>query len=146
MSTVLVPLRMVEVSGAEALWLLEGSSLGRLVYPQREPAVVRPSRHVWEYGRLIVRAPVQAAAVPATVTYHVDEIRAVHGTGWTVTVQGPVDVLSDVNEISLPHCLKGMGGAPIRRTLPGWTYGPHDTLLRLRPQSVTGFRLARVET
>ncbi|AZQ36227.1 pyridoxamine 5'-phosphate oxidase family protein [Streptomyces cyaneochromogenes] len=135
MSTVPVPLRMVEVSGAEALWLLEGSSLGRLVYPQREPAVVRPSRHVWEYGRLIVRAPVQAAAVPATVTYHVDEIRAVHRTGWTVTVHGPVDVLSDANEIS-HH----------RRTLPGWTHGPHDTLLRLHPQSVTGFRLARVET
>ncbi|MDF3145188.1 MULTISPECIES: pyridoxamine 5'-phosphate oxidase family protein [unclassified Streptomyces] len=98
------------------LWLLEGSSPGRPVYQQRELTVVRPARHVWEYGRLIVRAPVQAAAVPATVTYDVEEIRAVHGTGWTVTVHGPADVLSD------------------------------DTLLCLHPQSVTGFRLTRVET
>jgi hypothetical protein len=37
---------LLEISGAEALWLLEGSSLGRLVYPQREPTVVRPARHL----------------------------------------------------------------------------------------------------
>ncbi|WP_369170952.1 pyridoxamine 5'-phosphate oxidase family protein [Streptomyces sp. R28] len=135
MSTAPAPPRMVEISGAEALWLLEGSSLGRLVYPQRELTVVRPARHVGEYGRLIVRAPVQAVAVPTTVTYHVDEIRTVHGTGWAVTVHGPADVLGDADEV-----------AHYRRTLPGWTHGPHDTLLRLHPQSVTGFRLARGET
>ncbi|MFF9772649.1 pyridoxamine 5'-phosphate oxidase family protein [Streptomyces sp. NPDC013978] len=135
MSTAPAPLRLVEISGTEALWLLEGSSLGRLLHQQRQLTVVRPARHVWEYGRLIVRAPVQAAAMPATVTYHVDEIRAVHGTGWTVTVHGPADVLGEPDETD--H---------YRRTLPGWTHGPHDTLLRLHPQSVTGFRLARLET
>ena len=135
MSSAPAPLRLVEISGAEALWLLEGSSLGRLVSRQRELTVVRPARHVAEYGLLMVRAPVQTSAVPATVTYHVDEIRAVHGTGWTVTVHGPGDVLGDVDEV-----------AHYRRTLPGWTHGPHDTLLRLRPQSVTGFRLVRLET
>ena len=35
MSTPPASLRMVEISGAEALWLLEGSALGRLVYTQR---------------------------------------------------------------------------------------------------------------
>ncbi|MEU6146254.1 pyridoxamine 5'-phosphate oxidase family protein [Streptomyces sp. NPDC047081] len=132
MSTTPASLRMVEVSGAEALWLLEGSSVGRLVFQQRELIVVRPARHVWEYGRLIVRTPVQAAAVPATVTYHVDEVRAVPGTGWTVTVHGPADVLSDTAE-SAHH----------RRTLSGWTHGPHDAILRIHPQTVSGFRLAR---
>ncbi|MDF3139942.1 MULTISPECIES: pyridoxamine 5'-phosphate oxidase family protein [unclassified Streptomyces] len=126
--------RMVEVSGAEALWLLEGSSLGRLVYTQRELTVVRPARHVFEYGRLVVRTPVPASAVPATATYHVDEIRAVAGTGWTVTVCGPAEVITDPNE-----------GAHYRRTLAGWTHGPHDTLLRIHPKPVTGFRLARPE-
>ncbi|MFF8911076.1 pyridoxamine 5'-phosphate oxidase family protein [Streptomyces olivaceoviridis] len=134
MTTPPASLRMVEVSGAEALWLLEGSSLGRLVYAQRELAVVRPARHVWEYGRLVVRTPVPAAAVPATATYHVDEIRAVPGTGWTVTVYGPAEVITDPNE-----------AAHYRRTLSGWTHGPHDTLLRLQPKTVTGFRLARAE-
>ncbi|GGJ66942.1 pyridoxamine 5'-phosphate oxidase family protein [Streptomyces brasiliensis] len=124
--------RMVEVSGAEALWLLEGVALGRLVYQQREVTVVRPARHVWEYGRLIARTPVQLAAVPPTATYHVDDIQAVPGTGWTVTASGPAEVITDPHE-----------AAHYRRTLPGWTYGPHDTVIRIHPQTVTGFRLVR---
>jgi hypothetical protein len=134
MSTTPASLRLVEVSGAEALWLLEGSSVGRLVYAQRDLTVVRPARHTWEYGRLIVRTPAPAAAVPTTATYHVDEIRAVHGTGWTVTVSGPAEVITDPDE-----------AAHHRRTLTGWSHGPHDTLLRLHPKTVTGFRLARAE-
>ncbi|MEU6379822.1 pyridoxamine 5'-phosphate oxidase family protein [Streptomyces sp. NPDC046909] len=132
MSTTPATLRMVEVSGAEALWLVEGSCLGRLVYRQRESTVVRPGHHTWEYGRLVVRTPAPVAAVPFTVTYHVDEIRAASGTGWSVTVEGPVDVITDPDE-----------AAHYRRTLAGWTHGPHDTLLRVHPQAVTGFRLAR---
>ncbi|MFD5859848.1 hypothetical protein [Streptomyces chartreusis] len=61
-------LRMAELSGAEALWLVEGSSLGRLVYPRRGQSAIRPARHVWDYGRLIVRAPVRAAVLPETVS------------------------------------------------------------------------------
>ncbi|WP_329264954.1 pyridoxamine 5'-phosphate oxidase family protein [Streptomyces sp. NBC_01478] len=143
MSTVSAALRMVEVSGAEALWLLEGSTLGRLVYTQREATVVRPGRHTREYGRLVVRAPAQAAAIPLTATYQVDEVRAATATGWTVTVAGPAEVITDPNEAALPHSVKGMGGAPIRRTLTGWTYGPHDTIVRIHPRTVSGFRLVR---
>ncbi|WP_371615758.1 pyridoxamine 5'-phosphate oxidase family protein [Streptomyces sp. NBC_00454] len=126
--------RMIEVSGTEALWLLEGSSQGRLVYVQRELAVVRPAVHVMEYGRIVVRSPVQAATIPGRVllTYQVDEIRTPAGTGWTVTAHGPADVIADADE-----------AAHYRRTLPGWAHGPHDTLLRLHPQQVSGFRLAR---
>ncbi|MER5481440.1 pyridoxamine 5'-phosphate oxidase family protein [Streptomyces sp. NPDC002734] len=127
-------LRMIEVSGTEALWLLEGSAQGRLVHIQREVAVVRPAAHVMEYGRLVVRAPVQAAAIPgrSLLTYQVDEVRNPTGTGWTVSAHGPADVIADPDE-----------AAHYRRTLPGWTHGPHDTLFRLHPQSVSGFRLAR---
>ncbi|MFJ6934481.1 pyridoxamine 5'-phosphate oxidase family protein [Streptomyces sp. NPDC101132] len=132
--TVPADLRMTEVSGTEALWLLEGSTQGRLVYVQRELAVIRPATHVMEYGRLIVRAPVQAATVPgrALLTYQVDEIRAPAGTGWTVSAHGPADVITNRDE-----------AAHYRRTLRGWAHGPHDTLLRLHPQQVSGFRLAR---
>ncbi|WP_240803897.1 pyridoxamine 5'-phosphate oxidase family protein [Streptomyces sp. A0592] len=132
--TVPADLRMIEVSGTEALWLLEGSAQGRLVYIQREVAVVRPAAHAMEYGRLVVRAPVQAATIPgrALLTYQVDEIRSPAGTGWTVSTHGPADVIVDPDE-----------AAHYRRTLPGWAHGPHDTLLRLHPQSVSGFRLAR---
>ncbi|WP_406470091.1 pyridoxamine 5'-phosphate oxidase family protein [Streptomyces sp. NBC_01615] len=135
MNTPSAPLRMVEVSGAEALWLLEGSALGRLVYnTQRDQTVVRPGRHTWEYGRLVVRTPAPAAAIPATAAYHVDEVRAATSTGWTVTVSGRVDVVTDPDE-----------AAHYRRTLSGWSHGPHDTLLCLHPKTVAGFRLARAE-
>ncbi|MFE1957864.1 pyridoxamine 5'-phosphate oxidase family protein [Streptomyces sp. NPDC059479] len=130
--TVPVARRMVEVSGTEALWLLEGAVHGRLVYVQRENAVVRPAVHVLEYGRLIVRTPAQPVALSgrASLTYHADEIRTASGTGWTVTATGPAEIITDPDE-----------AGHYRRTLPGWAHGPHDTLLRVQPQTVTGFRL-----
>ncbi|GHE08813.1 pyridoxamine 5'-phosphate oxidase family protein [Streptomyces alanosinicus] len=124
--------RMVEVSGAEAVWLLEAAELGRLVFVQREVTVVRLARHVWEYGRLIVRTPIQPAAVPLSATYQADDIQEALGTGWTVTASGPAEVITDPDEAA--HYL---------RTLSGWTHGPHDTLVRVHPQTVTGFRLVR---
>jgi hypothetical protein len=69
------------------------------------------------------------------VTYQVDEIRVVAGTGWTVTLSGPTEVITDADE-----------AAHHQRTLVGWTHGPHDTVLRVLPQTVSGFRLSRVET
>lgn len=42
--------RMVEVSGAEALWQLQGAARGRLVYVRSdEQPVVRPAVHVLEW-------------------------------------------------------------------------------------------------
>ncbi|MFJ5708287.1 hypothetical protein [Streptomyces sp. NPDC093105] len=32
------------------------------------------------------------------------------------------------------------------RTLPGWAHGPHDTLPRITPQTVTGHRLGAART
>ncbi|UNM16422.1 pyridoxamine 5'-phosphate oxidase family protein [Streptomyces formicae] len=124
---------MVELSGSEGLWLLEGAAQGRLVYVQRESAVIRPAVHLLQYGRLVVRTPAQAAALSGrpVLTYQVDEIRVAGGPGWTVTAAGPAEVITDPDEAS--H---------YRRTLPGWVHGPHDTLLRIHPQTVTGFRFA----
>ncbi|MFF2516550.1 pyridoxamine 5'-phosphate oxidase family protein [Streptomyces sp. NPDC058086] len=104
MSTPPAALRMVEVSGAKVVWLLEGSALGRLVYTQRDLTVIRPGRHTWEYGRLMVGTP------------------------------APVDVITDPDE-----------DAHYQRTLTGWTHGLHDTLLRLNPKTVSGFRLSPAE-
>ncbi|MGI5254165.1 pyridoxamine 5'-phosphate oxidase family protein [Actinacidiphila glaucinigra] len=128
--------RMVEVSGTEALWLLESAAQGRLVYLRREVAVVRPAVHVLQYGRLIVRTPAQEAALAGRglLTYHADEIRVAGGTGWTVTATGPAGVITDPDE-----------AAHHRRTLPGWAHGPHDSLVRIHPQTVSGFRLAHPE-
>ncbi|NJP82825.1 hypothetical protein HCK01_37095, partial [Streptomyces sp. AA8] len=94
---------------------------------------VRPACHVLEYGRLIVRTPAPGAALfgRVTVTYHCDHLHPGTGTGWAVTVGGLAEVITNPDEAA--HC---------RRTLPGWVHGPHDTLLRIRPQAVTAFRFA----
>ncbi|MFD5123534.1 pyridoxamine 5'-phosphate oxidase family protein [Streptomyces sp. NPDC058385] len=130
------PRRLVEVCGAEALYLLEGSRTGRVVYTVEDVPMVRPASHVFEYGRLMVRTPVPEAALCGVVaiTYHVDAIRTAIGTGWSVTATGPAEVIDDPGEM-----------AHHRRALRGWTHGLHDTLLRIHPQSVSGFRLARTE-
>jgi nitroimidazol reductase NimA-like FMN-containing flavoprotein (pyridoxamine 5'-phosphate oxidase superfamily) len=123
---------MVEVSGTEALWLLEGAGSGRLAYAQREAVLVRPAVHVFEYGRLIVRAPVQTAALSGRglLTYQADDLCPPPRSGWSVTVTGPAEEIDDAHE-----------AAHYRRTLRGWVHGPHDAVLRIRPQQVSGYRL-----
>ncbi|MFF4603140.1 pyridoxamine 5'-phosphate oxidase family protein [Streptomyces sp. NPDC001339] len=125
--------RMVDISGEEALYLLEGASQGRLIHEQRQVTAIRPASHVLEYGRLIVRTPVPAALLsgPVAVTYHADQINPTTGTGWAVTASGPAEVVTNTDE-----------AAHYRRTLPGWAHGPHDTLLRIHPQTVNGYRFA----
>ncbi|MEU3709815.1 pyridoxamine 5'-phosphate oxidase family protein [Streptomyces catenulae] len=127
--------RMHGISGEEAVYLLQGATQGRLMYGQREEIAVRVAAHIQEYGRLIVRAPVPAAVLAGrtTVTYHVDQVNPRTGTGWTVTATGVAEAVLDSDE-----------AAHYRRTLPGWSHGPHDTLLRLHPQQVSGYRLARI--
>ncbi|MCM2422737.1 pyridoxamine 5'-phosphate oxidase family protein [Streptomyces sp. RKAG293] len=125
--------RMTEMMGPEALWLLRGTTGGRLVFVQRGLTQVRPAVHVLENGRLIVRvpAPEGALAGPAVVTYNAEEIDAARRSGWSISVTGPVGLIVDVNE-----------AAHYRRTLPGWVFGPHDTLAHISPQTVRGYRLA----
>ncbi|MGW2554258.1 pyridoxamine 5'-phosphate oxidase family protein [Streptomyces sp. NPDC001635] len=131
MSASPIILRMIEVSRAAALWLLKGSCLGRLIRVKRDRTTVRPARHVWEYGRPMI---VRASAPAATVRHDVEGIRIVPATGWTVTVAGPAEVITDP-----------AAAAHHRRSLSGRTHGRHDTLLRLHPKTVTGLRPTRAE-
>ncbi|WP_330237593.1 pyridoxamine 5'-phosphate oxidase family protein [Streptomyces sp. NBC_00525] len=127
---------MIDVPGSEALWLLGGCGHGSLVFVQHETPVLRPAVHVLEYGQLVVRTPAQASALERrpVLTYHAQTVGAPGGQGWNVTATGPAGLITDPDE-----------AAHYRRTLPGWTYGPHDTLVRIRPQTVSGFRLERTE-
>ncbi|MFF2964771.1 SulP family inorganic anion transporter [Streptomyces sp. NPDC057963] len=85
-------------------------------------------------GRAYASTP-QAIAGARAHLQRTGLIKGPGGTGWTVTVTGPAEVVTDTDE-----------AAHYRRTLPGRTYGPHDTLVRIRPQAVDGFRLLSPET
>ncbi|WP_030935892.1 hypothetical protein [Streptomyces sp. NRRL B-24720] len=122
--------RMIEVSGSETPWL-EGGAQGHLLYARCAISVGRPAVPVLLYGPLMVRMTAPTAALarrrPGS---HADEIKTVGGTGGT----GPTEIITASDEAS--H---------YRRPVPGWVHAPHDTLVWLRPQSVTGFRLAHAE-
>ncbi|MET8332083.1 pyridoxamine 5'-phosphate oxidase family protein [Streptomyces sp. NPDC005181] len=122
--------RMIEVPRSEAPWLLEGGAQGHLVYVRREISVLRPAVHIREHGRLIVRTPAQATALACQP----DEITTAGEIGWTVTTTGPAEIITDPHEAD--H---------YRRALPGWAHGAHDTLVRIRPQTMTGFRLPHAQ-
>ncbi|MCX4854053.1 pyridoxamine 5'-phosphate oxidase family protein [Streptomyces canus] len=132
MSTRPAVLPLTEVSGAEAVWLLEGSTPVWPVHVQQEQAAARPARPVREFGRRIVHIPTPPAAVPLSATCPGDDVDAVTDTGWALTATGPADVITDPDEAD--HC---------QRTLPAWVHGPHDIVVRISPQSATGFRCAR---
>ncbi|MFC5720560.1 pyridoxamine 5'-phosphate oxidase family protein [Streptomyces gamaensis] len=134
MTTSSRPRRMVDVSGAEALYLLGGSSHGRLMYEQRDTLAVGPASHAVEQGRLVVRTPALSWRFSGrvSVTYHAEHIHRDSGAGWAVTVSGRAEPITDAEE-----------DAHYRRVLSGWAPGPHDTLLRIHPQSVNGYRFAQ---
>jgi hypothetical protein len=135
MSAAPATLRMVEISDTEALWPFPGAASSRLVSVQRDPTVVRPARHVWELGRLVVRTPLRAAAAHLSVTDDVDKVRAASGTGtgtgtgWTVPLTGPAEATADPHE-----------AVHNRRTLAGRSHGPHDAIVCIRPRTVSGLR------
>ena len=99
---------------------------------QHREQATRPARHVWEFGRLIVRTPTPPDPVPLSPTYPMDDVGAATDTDWTVSATGPADVITDPDEAAHYRC-----------TLPGRVHGPHDPLVRIRTQSATGFRCAR---
>ncbi|MFJ9116664.1 pyridoxamine 5'-phosphate oxidase family protein [Streptomyces sp. NPDC102394] len=142
MSTAPATLRTVEVSGAEALCLLRRGRPGRLVYTQPYLTVLRPAAHVWADGRPLVRTCGPATDGPATATCEVEECRAVPGTGWTVTVSGPAEVVTATADDATAAAVTD---GTRQRAPGGWTPGPQDTILRIRPRAVTAFRVARGE-
>ncbi|MFE3204830.1 pyridoxamine 5'-phosphate oxidase family protein [Embleya sp. NPDC059237] len=130
--------RLIEISGAEALWLLEGATTGRLLYGFAGITAIRPARHILEHGSLVVRAPVPLdVLVPPDetvpmVTYHADEIDPATARGWSVAATGPARPLPP-----------GPERDHYRRVLPGWVHGPHDAIVRIRPHVTTAHRLGR---
>lgn len=128
-------LRMTEVPSSEAPWPVEAGAQGHLMYVRCETPAVRPAVHILEHGRLIMRTPTQATALVCrpSLSCHADELKTAGGVGWTVTATGPAEIITDPRKTD--HS----------RPVSGWAHAPHDTLVRICPQTVTGFRLAHAE-
>ncbi|MBO0820030.1 MAG: pyridoxamine 5'-phosphate oxidase family protein, partial [Nocardiopsaceae bacterium] len=104
-----------DVTRAEALLLLAGVPLGRIVFTENAMPAVRPASHLVEGGDIIARSHDGSAIVPAgevdpgpgrsgsgeretVVAYQADEIDTGSRLGWSVVVTGPARPVLDPDE------------------------------------------------
>lgn len=126
----------VELTAAESWQLLEGVSLGRIVFSRLEIPAIRPVNHLVDDKTVIVRSHLGAAIVGRTdgdgtvVCYEADDIDQVRHTGWSVIVTGMARLVRDPAAISR-----------YKQLLEPWVDGQMDYVIAIRPQLITGLRL-----
>ncbi|KJK59405.1 pyridoxamine 5'-phosphate oxidase family protein [Saccharothrix sp. ST-888] len=107
------------------LALLESTSVGRVVYTVGALPAVLPARFRLDEHGVTLRADGGAALVRAVdgslVAFEADEVSAVDGSGWSVTVLGPARVIAQP------------GGGPAERTGHSG-----QVVIRIHPELVTG--------
>ncbi|MGW5333945.1 pyridoxamine 5'-phosphate oxidase family protein [Streptomyces bauhiniae] len=121
----------------EALCLLGGVRLGRIVFTRHALPTVRPVHHVLDGGDIVIRVHEDAVLASAArqdelvVAYEADAIDSDTHLGWSVVVTGYAHLVTDADEL-----------ARIRRLLAPWAPRQgRDYAVRIRPGLVTGVRL-----
>ncbi|HEV3380239.1 MAG TPA: pyridoxamine 5'-phosphate oxidase family protein [Trebonia sp.] len=141
--------QLTEIPRAEALSLLAGATLGRIVFTAHALPAVRLVSHIVEeaaivirshYGAAIIRVrpegdggPRERAANDIVVAYEADEFDSDAGLGWSVAVTGTAALVRDPGDI-----------ARYERMLPAWNKdgGIAGQFVRICPEIVTGYRFA----
>jgi hypothetical protein len=133
------PRRSIGIGGAEALRLLGSVSFGRVVFTQHALPVIRPVNHVLSDGDIVIRTHAGAALTSRTrqardpgvvVAYEADDIDPDTHLGWSVTVTGYAQLVTDSEELARYQAL-----------LRPWAEQTMDYAVRIRPDLVTGIRL-----
>lgn len=125
-------LRLVALTSREALSLLDLVTAGRLIRGGSQPSGARVLRHFRDAGHLVVR--VQLTAVPdplrcpGLLTYQTDHLDPHDHAGWTVTVTGSAQTVTD-------PCLQARYCLPLRAR--------PDDRMSSSCGSVHGYRLVR---
>lgn len=130
---------MIELERAEALTLLGQVSLGRIVFTQNALPTIRPVNHVIHRGQIVIRTHAGAALTLQTgragsggvvVAYEADSIDAESHLGWSVIVTGYARLVRNPDD--LVH---------YEQLLEAWVDRTMDSVVRVNPTMVTGFRL-----
>jgi nitroimidazol reductase NimA-like FMN-containing flavoprotein (pyridoxamine 5'-phosphate oxidase superfamily) len=130
------PRPAVELTTAECWRLLAGAQLGRIVFTQHAMPAIRPVNHIVDDETVIIRshpgaAIVDRAGAGAVVCYEADDIDPVRHTGWSVIVTGMARIVRDPAAASR-----------YERLLQPWTDSQMDFVIAIKPQFITGLRLA----
>ncbi|KUJ69593.1 hypothetical protein ACZ90_09640 [Streptomyces albus subsp. albus] len=127
--------RVVEAGEEEALRLLGGVPLGRVVFTHQALPAIRPVNHIVDGGRVIIRsrtgtALLKQAVISGVVAYEADDIDPVSHTGWSVILTGVATVVRDRALIER------------YRTLLTPLFDKRaDTFVSIRPGMITGYRI-----
>lgn len=122
---------------AECLVLLGSVPLGRLVFTDRALPAVQPVNFVLDGEEIVIRSSagskLAAATRGAIVAFEVDEFDEDARTGWSVTVVGQAEEISD--PVRLQHARR----LPLRP----WSPGDRDHFISVSAERVTGRRIHR---
>ncbi|WP_454791467.1 pyridoxamine 5'-phosphate oxidase family protein [Mycolicibacterium lutetiense] len=119
----------------ECLDLLEGVRVGRLVFTEDAlPAVQPVNFRVW-HDDVVIRVAGGPKLIAATdhqvVAFEADELDADLRTGWSVTIVGHAEHITDVDE------QVEVAGTFVQP----WAEGRRDHFVRIRSEKVTGRQL-----
>lgn len=127
---------LVPLSWQESIALVGSVSFGRIVFTARALPAVRPVNHLLDDGDIIIRTHLGSAITgearsDAVVAYEVDDIDQAEHLGWSVVVTGIAWHITDRPAIER-----------YERLLRPWVDGPKESVIRIMPELVTGYRLA----
>jgi hypothetical protein len=135
--------RLVELGPEEALRLLSGTPLGRIVFTRHALPAIRPVHHIVDGGDIVIRTHEDAAlttraeeagAHGVVVAYEADDIDLRTRLGWSVVVTGYCRLVTDPQ-----------AAARYKAVLHPWTDQHMEQVVRIRPDLITGIRLTRAD-
>jgi len=126
-----------ELSRAECLRLLATASIGRISYTRQALPAVEPVNFGLQDGAIVIRTDaggkLAAATRLAVVAFEADDLDPVLRSGWSVTVIGRCEEVTEAGDVA---GLDQLG-------LESWAPGTRNHFIRIVPGIVTGQRLSR---
>jgi len=130
---------LAELSRAECLRLLATVPIGRISYTRQALPAVDPVNFALYDGAIVIRVDAGGKLAAATrrtvVAFQADHIDLLLRSGWSVTVVGRCEEVTDAGDIAR---LDNLG-------LEAWAPGTRDHFIRIVPGIVTGRRLRRTQ-
>ena len=124
-----------ELPREECLRLLASVPVGRIIYTtQALPAVAVVNFAMHDGGVVFstdAAGKLGTATRHAVVAFEADEVDPDTQSGWSVTIVGPADEITDLGEIA---ALTALGLDP-------WATGEQESFILIKPEIVTGRRI-----